>query len=265
MAVDFTVPGHRTSENRFLPEHIEVISEMNGRHELPSVEWIVDSILKHGQLQPVTIRRTAGKPVLVAGFSRWRAVTEINKRKLTEKPLEVRCSYTALNEKQAFLANIEENRVRNATTPMDDAYNIQRCINVYQMTEQEVADSYRASLAWVKGRLGLIELTPEAEKEVRAGTISGDAAKAVAKLSKEHQKNLAKVAKEKGKITTADVKKETATDPAWKPKAKPVDKVLSLADDLARLALDEDVPIHLHLAAKAYQKARSTPAASESR
>jgi hypothetical protein len=45
--------------------------KMNGRYELPDIGWIVDSILRHGQLQPVTIRRTASKPVLVAGFSRW--------------------------------------------------------------------------------------------------------------------------------------------------------------------------------------------------
>lgn len=209
MAVEFDVQGSRTSEYRFLPEHIQIDPAMNGRHELPDIQWIVDSILKHGQLQPATIRRTGGKPVLVAGFSRWRAVTEINAKKLyAAKPLELRCSYTQLNDKQAFLANIEENRVRNATTPMDDAYNVQRLINVYQMTEQECADAYRASVAWVKGRLGLIEATPELEVEIRAGRVKPTAATAIAKLSKAHQNNLAKVAREKGKLTAADVKAE---------------------------------------------------------
>lgn len=203
MAVAFEVQGTRTSEYGFLPEELEIIPEMNGRHELPDVQWIVDSILRHGQLQPITIRRTGGKPVLVAGFSRWRAVNEINSRNLTERPLRLRCSYTALTEKQAFLANIEENRVRNQTTPIDDAYNIQRLINVYQMTEQEVADSYRVSLAWIKGRMGLIELTPEAEKAVRAGRVTGNAAKEIAKLSSNLQK---KVLKKEGKITAKDVR-----------------------------------------------------------
>ena len=252
MAVEFDVKGTRTSEYGYLPEELDVDPALNGRHDLPDIQWIVDSILKHGQLQPVTIRRAAGKPVLVAGFSRWRAITHINADGLTEKPLRLRCSYTALTEKQAFLANIEENRVRNATTPMDDAYNIQRIINVYQMTEQEVADSYRASVPWIKGRLQLIELDPAAEKEVRAGTIKGTAAKAIAKLNKTHQRNLAKVAREKGKLTPADVRREVG--PATpKPKAD----LLALADELARLALDEDVPISdLYRAATAYQNAR---------
>ena len=258
MAVDFTVKGSRTSEYRFFPEMLDVDPAMNGRHELPDIQWIVDSILRHGQLQPVTIRRTACKPVLVAGFSRWRAVSEINKKKLAEKPLELRCSYTALTEKQAFLANIEENRVRNATTPMDDAYNIQRLINVYQMSEQEVADSYRASVSWIKGRLTLIEATPEVEKQIRKGTITGPAAKAIAKLGKEHQKALAKVAEEKGKVTAADIRRETgAPEKPGKAALKSDEKLLELADAACRLILDQDVMIEeAQIAAKAYQKAR---------
>lgn len=152
MAVDFNVKGSRTSEYRFLPEQIEIDPKLNGRHDLPDINWLIDSILKMestggcGQIQPVPIRRVGGQPVLAAGFSRYRAICAINKDMLLwvdgeavkgarEKPLEVRCCYTALTEKQAFLANIEENRVRNATTPMDDAFNLQRLVNVYQHTE----------------------------------------------------------------------------------------------------------------------------------
>ncbi len=240
MAVEFAVKGSRTSEYRFLPEHVEVDPDLNGRHELPDIQWIVESILTHGQLQPVTIRRTAGKPVLVAGFSRWRAVSEINKRKLAPQPLELRCSYTQLNEQQAFLANIEENRVRNATTPMDDAYNIQRLVNVYQMTVEGVAEAYRASVSWVKGRLTLIEAVPEVEKAIRSGKIKGPAAKAVAKLSKEHQRNLAKVAEEKGKVTAADVRRETGKPE--KAKAQPTStdaQALTCADRIVILLRGE--------------------------
>lgn len=256
MAVEFEVKGSRTSEYRFLPEQIEVDPNLNGRHEVPDIQWIIDSILQHGQLQPVTIRRTAGRPVLVAGFSRWRAVSEINKNKLTAKPLELRCAYTALNEKQAFLANIEENRVRNATTPMDDAYNLQRLINVYQMSEQEAADSFRTSLAWVKGRLKLIEATPEVERAIRSGKIRGTAAQAVAKLAKEHQRNLAKVAEEKGKVTAADIRKETGS-----PAKAPVQvctsdaQVLTLADRIVTLLRGEhaDMDEILKLAERYYR------------
>lgn len=252
MAVEFDVKGSRTSEYRFLPEYLEVSPELNGRHDKPDIQTLITSILEHGQLQPVTIRRGGGKPILVAGFSRWRAITEINAKKMTEKPLELRCSYTALTEKQAFLANIAENRDRNPTSPMDDAYNIQRLVNVYQMTEQECADTYRASVAWVKSRLQLIEATPALEKVVRAGKVTGTVAQAIAKLNKQHQNNLAKVAEEKGKVTAADIQREVGA-PA---KSKPKD-VLELADAACRLMIDDEISIdEAQKAAKAYLKAR---------
>lgn len=205
MAVEFTVQGTRTSEYLFLPQDIQIHPDMNGRHDLPPIDELVDSILKRGQLQPVTIRRTAGLPVLVAGFSRWRSIDFINKNGLAPKPLRLRCSYTALNDQQAFIANIEENRVRNGTTPMDDAYNVQRLINVYQMSEAEAADVYRTSVTWIKGRLSLLELTPEAESAVRSGRVAPSAAKAIAKLTKEQQQ---RVVAKPGKVTAADVKRE---------------------------------------------------------
>lgn len=227
MAVEFHVKGSRTSEYRFLPENIEVDPKMNGRHDLPDIQWIIDSILRHGQLQPVTIRRSANKPVLVAGFSRWRAISEINKKKLADRPIELRCCYTALDEQQAFLANIEENRVRNTTTPLDDAYNCQRLLNVYGMDDKQIAEAYRESVAWVKGRLKLVELVPEAKKAFKAGRLVGTAAKAISKLSAEHQRKVLK-SKQEGKITAADVRKETGQTPTAKPRGEGLSELVNL-------------------------------------
>jgi len=239
MAVEFQVEGSRTTEYRFLPQNIEVDPKMNGRHELPDIQWIIDSILRHGQLQPVTIRREAGKPVLVAGFSRWRAVSEINRKGLAEKPIQLRCCYTALDAQQAFLANIEENRVRNTTTALDDAYNCQRLANVYALTEEQIAETYRESVSWVRGRLQLIEMVPEAKKALKEGRIVGSAAKAIAKLSAEHQRN---VLRKEGTITASDVRKELGT-PARKPNGKPEPEkpdAMKVADELVSLILSEN-------------------------
>lgn len=76
MAVDFKVECKRTSEYGFAPQDIVVKPKLNGRHELPNIQWLIDDILDKGQLQPCVIRNEAGKPVLVAGFSRWRAVSD---------------------------------------------------------------------------------------------------------------------------------------------------------------------------------------------
>ncbi len=238
MAVAFETPITRgVTEWKALPEELTINPELNGRHDLPDITGLVDSILTVGQLQPVTIRKSEGKPVLVAGYSRWRAVDHINKnleKYGLSQPLTLRCSYTQLTDKQAFLANIHENRVRNETTPMDDAYNLQKLINVYQMSEEDCADVYRASKQWVSDRLALLEAVPEMEQAVRAGRISpGTAVKAIKKLSREHQK--AAVAKP-GKVTAKDVK---AVTPKAEPKpAQP--KKPNLRDAVAVLLAEAD-------------------------
>lgn len=119
------------------------LPELNGRHDLPDIEWLISSILTVGQLQPVPIRKTGGRPVLTAGYSRWRAVKAINDRQLTPEPIRLLCTLKQQTDKQAFISTIHENIVRNATTPIDDAYNIQKLINVFQMPMRSLAGPLR--------------------------------------------------------------------------------------------------------------------------
>ncbi|HXN71490.1 MAG TPA: ParB N-terminal domain-containing protein [Candidatus Acidoferrales bacterium] len=205
MAVQFTSKSiSRTSEYRAFPQDIVINPKLNGRHDLPDIEPLIQDILVNGQHTPVVIRNDGGKAVLCAGFSRYRAVSEINRRKLMDTPLQLRCTYTQANEHEGFLAAISENRVRNSTTELDDAHNIKRLMKVYAMTEEQVAGVYfpgardeklKEGLKWVKKRAALVNLSPEAEKAWRDGRLKGSAAAAIAKLSQEQQ---AKAVRENG-------------------------------------------------------------------
>lgn len=225
MAVAFNLARRGVSEHNYFPEEITVNEEMNGRHELPDIEWLIESILAHGQMQPIVIRKEQGNPVLTAGFSRWRAVAAINERGLGKGGrIPLRCSYTAMNEEQAFIANIEENRVRNQTTPIDDAYNIQRLMNVYRKSELDVAEIYHESTAWIRSHLDMIELVPEAQEAIAEGRIKDSAAKAIGKLSKSLQRKAAKI---EGPITVKAVKALSGT-PVSKPKPPKMDAELKV-------------------------------------
>ena len=228
MAVDFKVVHNRTSEYRIAPERIDVRAELNGRHELPDIEWLIADILKNGQHTPVAIWNDGGTPVLAAGFSRWRAVSEINKQKLSPKPLELRCTYVKCNERSAFLMNISENRFRKDTTRVDDAHNVCRLMGPFQITEEEVAQIYfptatsaeglKKAVKWVKDTASLITLTPEAEKAVKSGRVKESAAVAISKLTSAQQKELLK---KEGKVTAADAKAaKAAGKPPKAPKAE---------------------------------------------
>lgn len=208
MAVDFKTEHTRTSEYLFLPEHIRFNPELNGRHELPDIEWLVTSMVKHGQLQPVSIKNNGGEPWLHIGHSRWRAGLEINKRKLTPVPFRLRCVYYRGSEMDAFLATIAENRDRNGTTPIDDAHNIAR-LTRYNMTIQQIADEYREDTAWVNDRLALIDLCEDAQKLVVGRELKPNAAKELAKLSSEAQREkLASIQASGRKITVASIRRE---------------------------------------------------------
>ncbi len=239
MAVDFKVEHKRTSEYRLFPEHITIKPELNGRHELPDVEWLITDMLAHGQHTPVVIRNDGGQAVLVAGFSRWRAVSEINKRGLTGKPWQLRCTAVSCNEVEAFLINISENRVRNPTTAIDDAHNIQRLMK-WGYTEDQIAEIYfptaktekdlKEARAFVRERVALISLTPEVEQAVKAGRVTIPAAKAIAKMSSEQQRV---VVEKEGQIERKDV---------VPPKPKPAKPVPKDAELLRRIgAMFEDI------------------------
>ncbi len=191
MAVDFKAKFTRTSEYGFAPQDIVVKPKLNGRHELPDIQWLIDDIVDKGQLQPCVIRNEAGKPVLVAGFSRWRAISEINKKHLAPVQLSVRCCYSRCNEQEGFIANISENRVRNATTPLDDAHNISM-LQKWGKTDEEIAGIYKASAAWVKKTAKLVTLEPEAQKAVNEGRLKPTAAAEIAKLTAEQQREAVK-------------------------------------------------------------------------
>jgi ParB/RepB/Spo0J family partition protein len=223
MAVQFSVEHKRTSEYRLYPEDITVKPELNGRFDKPDIEWLITDLLAHGQHTPVVIRNDGGLAVLVAGFSRWRAITEINKRGLSAIKLQVRCTYVQCSESEALLINISENRFRNPPTAIDDAHNIKRLLNVYQYTEEQVAQVYfptakteeelRAARKFVNNRIALISLSPEAEKEVRSGRVKESAAVAISKLTQDQQRE---VLKKPGTIERKDLREPKATKKAPK-------------------------------------------------
>ncbi len=200
------------------PRKIKVLPELNGRHELPDIEWLIQDIARNGQDTPAVVRAegppSARTAVLDCGYSRWRAINEINKRKLTPVPLRIACVFREGNEVDGFLANVRENRFRNTTTALDDAHNIVH-LRRFQMTDDDIAYVYfpdakgdrnktKKAIAWVKKQAKLATLTPEGEKAVKEGRLKTPAARKIAQMSAEAQKTLLA---EEGPVTTATVRK----------------------------------------------------------
>lgn len=220
MAVAFTTDHTRTSEYLFDPKELIVKPELNGRHEAPDIEELIADIVRRGQLEPGVVRNDGGKAVLSAGFSRWRAIMEINKRKLTPVPLAFRAIFRKGNELDGFLANISENRFRKQTTQLDDAYNVKR-LEDWGQTEEQIAEIYLTDVKWVRKMLKLVAMDPAAQKAVASGKIKSSAIAAVSKLTTEEQR---KVVKDAG---TGNVKVPRKKSESTKPSAKQFREVIS--------------------------------------
>ena len=220
MAVAFTTDHTRTSEYLFDPKELIVKPELNGRHEAPDIEELIADIVRRGQLEPGVVRNDGGKAVLSAGFSRWRAIMEINKRKLTPVPLAFRAIFRKGNELDGFLANISENRFRKQTTQLDDAYNVKR-LEDWGQTEEQIAEIYLTDVKWVRKMMKLVALDPAAQKAVASGKIKSAAIAAVSKLTTEQQRKVVKEAGD-GNVKVPRKKNESA-----KPTAKQFREVIS--------------------------------------
>ena len=246
MAVGFQAEHKRTSEYRFDPENIAIRADLNGRYDKPEIEWLITDILAHGQHTPAVIRNDGGIATLVAGFSRWRAVSEINKRGLAPVKMQLRCTYVQCTEAEAFLLNISENRFRNPTTAIDDAHNIKRLLNIYGMTEEDVCRVYfpiaktqgelQEAKRFVKDRIALISLAPEVEPAVRDGRVKESAARAIAKLSQEQQRALVQ---EDGTVSAPPAKAPKAAKPVAKD-AELLRRITAMFEDIAGLLPDPE-------------------------
>lgn len=192
MAVKWLVESKRGGDlHMFDPADIIIKADVNGRLEAPDVEGLIASILKKGQLQPAVVRQENGRPVLIAGHSRWTAISLINKRKLTEEPMMLKCTYERCNESDGLEVTWHENHQRKQTTAMDDAHYFLQ-LEQRGLTPEEIADKLKLDVRFVKEMLALNEVEPEVQAAIQTGKVSLTAAKRLRKLSAEQQREKVK-------------------------------------------------------------------------
>lgn len=229
---------------RVWPADIEVIPELNGRHENTDIEELAADIEKNGQDNPILIRKNDdGRIVLVAGHRRYRAVCLLNERS-PDNPRALICRYKILSDLEAFQATVRENRFRHDVSPVDDATNIKILRDRFSLAVEDIATIYfpeaktEKSLAirWVEQRIALIELAPESAQAMREGRVKMTAAVELSKLTKAQQRK--KVATP-GQITVAVVKPPKNKPMEMKELVKKVKTILE--DVVGGLLEDKDV------------------------
>ena len=171
LAVDLLQPG------KYQPRH---------NMHAESLEDLASSIKAQGVVQPIVVRSIGGgRYEIIAGERRWRAA---QMAQLHEIPAVVR----DVPDEAAIAMALIENIQREDLNPLEEAGALQRLIDEFAMTHQQVAEAVGRSRTAVTNLLRLLALNPDVKQMVDQGELEMGHARALLALQGALQSTAAK-------------------------------------------------------------------------
>lgn len=157
-----------------------------------SLRELADSIRAQGVVQPVVVRPLAdGRYELIAGERRWRAAQMAD---LHEIPAVVR----DVPDQAAMAMGLIENIQRDDLNPLEEAAALQRLLDEFGLTHQEIAQALGKSRATVSNLLRLLELNDDVKAALEARQLEMGHARALLGLRGSPQSEAARAVVRKG-------------------------------------------------------------------
>jgi len=157
-----------------------------------ALQELSDSIKAQGVVQPIVVRPiAAGRYEIIAGERRWRASQLAG---LQQIPAVIK----DIDDKTTAAVSLIENIQREDLNPIEESRALQRLIDEFGLTHQEVADTVGRSRASVTNLLRLQELRSEVIDFLDKGEIGMGHARALLTLTSDQQLHLAKTVIKKG-------------------------------------------------------------------
>ncbi len=195
-----------------------------------ALEDLARSIKSQGIVQPIVARELpSGNYEIVAGERRWRAAQMAG---LDKVPVVLR----DIPDEAAIAVALIENIQREDLNPVEEANALQRLIDEFGMTHQQVAESVGRSRAAVSNMLRLLSLEPPVLKMLDEGRLDMGHGRALLALEGTQQVEVAREVARKGlsvRETEALVrrlqskKKKTKRPPALDPDIRELQEQLS--------------------------------------
>jgi len=145
-----------------------------------AIEELKLSILEHGILQPIILRKTIKGYEIVVGERRFRAAKEA---KLEKVPAVVR----DLNEQQMMELAILENLQREDLNPIEEGSAYQTLMEKLQITQEQLAKRLGKSRPHLANHIRLLSLPPKIQQHISDGKISMGHGRALLGLRKKDQ------------------------------------------------------------------------------
>jgi ParB family transcriptional regulator, chromosome partitioning protein len=142
-----------------------------------AIEELKESILQHGILQPIIVRKSIKGYEIVVGERRYRAAKEA---KLEKVPVVVR----ELDEQQMMELAVLENLQREDLTPIEEANAYQTLMDRLNLTQEQLAKRLGKSRPHIANHLRLLALPKQIQDLISNGDISMGHGRALLGLKK---------------------------------------------------------------------------------
>lgn len=139
------------------------------------LQGLMESIQKHGMLQPVLVKPLQHGYMLIAGERRWRAAKQLG---LKEIPAIVRQADDTNSLEIALVENIQ----RESLNPMEKAKGFQELMSKFKLTHEEIAKAMGKDRSSITNYMRLLDLPDAIQEHVSRGTLSMGHARAILPL-----------------------------------------------------------------------------------
>ncbi|BDH63806.1 stage 0 sporulation protein J [Lysinibacillus sp. PLM2] len=130
-----------------------------------AIEELAQSIIEHGIIQPIVVRKKGSKYEIVVGERRYRAAKLAN---LEEVPAIVK----EMSDEQMMEVAILENLQREDLTPIEEAEAYQSLIEKLNFTQEDLAKRLGKSRPHITNHIRLLQLPEEVRNLVNDGSLS---------------------------------------------------------------------------------------------
>lgn len=138
-----------------------------------ALDQLAESISTHGILQPILVRPMGeGRYEIIAGERRWRAA---QRARLHDVPVIVQ----DLSDDVALEIALIENLQREDLSPLEEAEGLQRLVDEFDYTQEQLATKLGKSRSHVTNTLRLLKLPEKVKPYVQDGRISAGHARAL--------------------------------------------------------------------------------------
>lgn len=161
---------------------IEVKSDQPRKYfDTDSLASLADSILQHGVIQPIIVRKTkTGFYQIIAGERRYRASKLAGLK-------EIPCIIINADELKAAQVSLIENIQREDLNPYEEAQAYASLMKDFDLTQEQVSNQVGKSRSAIANTMRLLELPDEVLELLKTGDISAGHARALLGLADKTQ------------------------------------------------------------------------------